>query len=594
MPKYYEPSPTDDTDARFLFQDEIDRGEAVEVTSTTTLKNGTTVPGFILERPIGSRGDIDAKGVWRDGAWSVELRRKLNTTHEDDVQFDTTKLYRFGVAISDNTGGFEAYGKGHSFDLGARTLEFGGMGSEEITQLVLIRDYLTTAKVHIDRGESGLAYSEINYALALYNEIRDVVANRCPYHYILIKKGFGDSKRNPSVENINALMKDIDDTVLIFQGKMEPHKPTWDLKLIVAWGKIQLYVFILLALLALYPIHRTIQTGKKPVFRRMSIFLLIVIIPIFLEGVGRVGILSKIYFLQNFSFMTNEYATLLWAMLMFVALFIARAGFGEVDETIQSLERSKKELKASYEKLESAYEELKKLDKMKDEFLSNVSHELRTPLTSIKGIVDLMLDETTDEVHRELLSISKRNINRLNKLIGNILDFAKMEYEPEELQMEEITLNNAIDQAIREMTPIADENQVTLKVSMQDDLPKVKAYKNMLKQAVTNLLDNAVKFNKKGGEVVVETKHKKGENFVEVSVSDTGIGIAKEHLDKIFDKFYQVDGSTARKYGGVGLGLAIVKGIIERHGGKIWVESEVGKGTKFWFTLPIKRGNKNG
>jgi hypothetical protein len=340
MPKYYEPSPTDDTDARFLFQDEIDRGEAVEVTSTTTLKNGTTVPGFILERPIGSRGDIDAKGVWRDGAWSVELRRKLNTTHEDDVQFDTTKLYRFGVAISDNTGGFEAYGKGHSFDLGARTLEFGGMGSEEITQLVLIRDYLTTAKVHIDRGESGLAYSEINYALALYNEIRDVVANRCPYHYILIKKGFGDSKRNPSVENINALMKDIDDTVLIFQGKMEPHKPTWDLKLIVAWGKIQLYVFILLALLALYPIHRTIQTGKKPVFRRMSIFLLIVIIPIFLEGVGRVGILSKIYFLQNFSFMTNEYATLLWAMLMFVALFIARAGFGEVDETIQSLERS--------------------------------------------------------------------------------------------------------------------------------------------------------------------------------------------------------------------------------------------------------------
>lgn len=596
-PKYYEPNPRDAQDARFLFQEEIDNDEAVEVMGA--IKDGTIAPGYILERPVGSRGDIEAGGVWLEGKWGVELRRKLHTGHADDVQFDVARLYRFGVAISDNAGGFEAFGKGHSFDLGARTLEFGGIGSEEITQLVLIRDYLTTARAYMDREESGLALSEINNALALFNEIRDAVARKDPALYIAIKKGFVDSKRNPSTPNIDALMQDMDSAILTFQGKREPRKATWDLRLVVAWGKVQLYVFILLALFSLYPIYKTIQTSKKPVFRRLGIFLLMVIIPILFEGIGRLGILLKVYPLQNFSFMTSEYATLLWAMLMFAALLVARAGFGEVDKSIQSLEyysaelerdikkrkRLEREIKTSYERLESAYGKLKELDRMKDEFLSNVSHELRTPLAAITGAIDIMLDEDIAEDHRKLLSMSKRNVDHLNKLLGDILEFARMEYKSEELKMDAVALYDVVDWSIREITSMADENQITLKASLQRDLPKVKADKDKLKQVFINLLGNAIKFNKKGGEVVVRAKRKGG--LVEVSVSDTGIGIAEEHLDKVFDRFYQVDGSAKRKYPGTGLGLALVKKIVEAHGGRIWAESELGKGSTFYFTLPI-------
>jgi PAS domain S-box-containing protein len=337
-PKYYEPSPNDAIDAKFIFKTEIDKGEAVEITPDGVFSEGTTVPGFILERPQGSRGDIDAKGAWNRGRWNLEFKRKLDTGHDDDVQFDITKTYRFGIAIMDNTGGFEAYGEGHSFDLGARTLEFGGLGSEEITQMALIRDYLVAARAYSGDGKTELAYSEINNALGLYNEIQNVVASKDPEHHVTVKKKFGDAKREPSIENIDFLIEEIDHTTLTLQGKREATEPSWNVKLIVLWGKVQIYVLILLAMLALFPVLKSIQVGRKPELRNISIFLLIVTIPILLEGIGRIGILTRVQFLQNLSFMTNEYATLLWAMLMTTALFLARAGFGEVDRTIKSLE----------------------------------------------------------------------------------------------------------------------------------------------------------------------------------------------------------------------------------------------------------------
>jgi PAS domain S-box-containing protein len=282
--------------------------------------------------------------VWRDGRWGLEMKRRLQTGHPDDVQFDVTRTYRFGIAVMDNAGGFEAYGKGHSFDLGAKTLEFGGLGSEEVTQLVLIKDYLTSAKAHIKRGEAGLAISELNNGLTLFNEIRDRVASLDPALYATIRDGFVKEKRTPTVEGIESLEDQINNAILTFQGKRKPKEATLYLKMMIVWGKIQLYIFILLAFLVLPLFIRIWQTTKKPYFHKLGLFLAIIITPILLEGMGRLGILLNISFLQNFSFMTNEQATILWAFLMIAGLIMARYGFQEVDKNVESLEDLSSEL----------------------------------------------------------------------------------------------------------------------------------------------------------------------------------------------------------------------------------------------------------
>jgi PAS domain S-box-containing protein len=287
------------------------------------------------------------------------MKRRLQTGHPDDVQFDVTRTYRFGIAVMDNAGGFEAYGKGHSFDLGAKTLEFGGLGSEEVTQLVLIKDYLTSAKAHIRRGEAGLAISSINDALAIYDAIGDKAADIDPSLYIAIKNGFVTVKRNPTITHLDELKEEIDSLMLTFQGKRKPKEASWDLKFIIAWGKIQIYVFILLALVTLFPIVASIKVGKRPEFRHLSLFLFIVTVPIVLEGIGRIGMLTNVKILQNFSFMTNEYATFIWAMLMVMALFVAKAGFGDVNRTIRKLERHGLELEQKVEERTREIQETK-------------------------------------------------------------------------------------------------------------------------------------------------------------------------------------------------------------------------------------------
>ncbi|MBI5253580.1 MAG: GHKL domain-containing protein [Euryarchaeota archaeon] len=153
------------------------------------------------------------------------------------------------------------------------------------------------------------------------------------------------------------------------------------------------------------------------------------------------------------------------------------------------------------------------------------------------------------------------------------------------LRFESIDLKQIIEATAQEMLPLAMKSEVKMKTSLSESL-KVKADFDELHHVLSNLIDNAIKFNKPSGEVLIEAE-RKGE-FAAVSVSDTGIGIAKEHLPKVFDRFYQVDASATRTYGGTGLGLAIVKEIVEAHGGKIWAESELGRGSKFCFTIPIE------
>jgi len=307
--------------------------------------DGDTIPGYILEKPTGSRGDIEAKGSWNEGRWNVEFKRKLITGNNDDVEFDISKVYRFGIAVMDNTGGFRRYGEGHSFDLGARTLEFGGEGSEVITALSLIRDYLMVARGYFNDDKEALAKSEINNAFSIFESIKHEVADKDPQRYLDTKHSFEHARSHTTLNKINSLIDDIDNLILLFQGKIRPSSPSWEATFMASWTELETYVFIILSILALYLLFLIMRTIKKREWRRMSIFLLIITIPIFLEGTGRFGVIANISFFYNLSFMTNEYAKLLWGILMLCAIVFSTLGFRDLDNNINMLKRSEEEIK---------------------------------------------------------------------------------------------------------------------------------------------------------------------------------------------------------------------------------------------------------
>jgi PAS domain S-box-containing protein len=269
-----------------------------------------------------------------------------------------------------------------------------------------------------------------------------------------------------------------------------------------------------------------------------------------------------------------------------LSLSLLRDSEGKPIGTVGISKDISKEVEAE-NSLREAYERLKELDKMKDDFLSTVSHELRTPLTSILGSLDILFDDKSlGKKQREILEIAIKEATRLDKLIGDILDLTRIEDKLARLSREDIAIEKLVDEAIEEIRPQALSKNISLEKDIQEGLPSIKGDREQLKRALTNLLSNAVKFNKREGRVKIEVFG--GDNSIKVSVSDTGIGIPEEHLERIFEKFYRVETGTARKYGGTGLGLAIVKRIVEAHGGEVEVESEVGKGSTFTVTLPLE------
>jgi PAS domain S-box-containing protein len=244
-----------------------------------------------------------------------------------------------------------------------------------------------------------------------------------------------------------------------------------------------------------------------------------------------------------------------------------------------------REVKAEEMRRESM-EKLKDLDRMKDELIANVSHELRTPITIVKGALDLASTEEGAEQREKLLGIAKRALERQNRLVEDLIrvgDMRRGEYKP---SLRDLNVGQVIGEAVEEMRPHGLRKGVVIRTRIPRDLPRAKGDQGEVKHLLQNLLDNAIKFNRDGGEVVVEAG-RRGDAVV-VSVADTGIGIPPEKLDSIFDEFYQVDGSLTRRYGGLGMGLKIAKSIVEAHGGGIWAESRLGRGSKFCFTLPAK------
>jgi two-component system sensor histidine kinase GlrK len=232
--------------------------------------------------------------------------------------------------------------------------------------------------------------------------------------------------------------------------------------------------------------------------------------------------------------------------------------------------------------------QLKTVDKMKSDFFSSISHELRTPLTSIKEGISLLQDGvggTVSDKQKRLLSILSEESKRLIDLVNSVLDLSKMEAGMMTYNFEPKGLMPLIERAMIEMAPLVEAKRITLETEINEMLPAVRMDHEKILQALRNLIGNAVKFTPDGGRVRVSAQLLNRE--VKVSVADTGPGITKEELAMIFDKFHQGPLKNSGQMKGTGLGLAIVRHIIAAHGGRVWAESEPGRGSSFIFALPV-------
>ena len=235
--------------------------------------------------------------------------------------------------------------------------------------------------------------------------------------------------------------------------------------------------------------------------------------------------------------------------------------------------------------------ELKNIERGMLEFVGNVSHELKTPLTSIKGFVETLLEGAISdpEITRNFLRIINEEANRLVRLIINLLYIAQA-YEPKEKKLNYtlVDLKELLSQCLEILKPFAEQYKLEFVINWDDTVSIVTADKDQIKQVFVNILDNAIKYTglKKEGKITISSEDK-GE-FVQIKIKDTGGGIPEEALPNIFNRFYRVERKPFEEIGGTGLGLSITKGIIEAHKGNIWLDSEYGKGTTVYFTLPKK------
>ena len=260
-------------------------------------------------------------------------------------------------------------------------------------------------------------------------------------------------------------------------------------------------------------------------------------------------------------------------------------------EAKEALQTAHDDLEQKTTELEQANIDLKKLDELRSTFLANMSHELRTPLNSIIGYTDLLSDridgDITEEQEKSLTKVHK-NAKNLLTLINEILDMSRIESGRVELDLIAVDVQDIIQTTISSLEPMVNKKTLIIDTDFDENLPLAHADPDRVRQVVTNLLHNAIKFTSKG-RIILSVRRSQTPKFVEVCISDTGMGIREKDFDKLFDMFTPLDISATRPYGGVGLGLSICKGLVEMQGGNIWVESKYGEGSKFYFTLPLKQ-----
>ncbi len=259
---------------------------------------------------------------------------------------------------------------------------------------------------------------------------------------------------------------------------------------------------------------------------------------------------------------------------------------------MEDLDETNKNLIEAQSKLTKSYGELKELDVEKDQFISIAAHELKTPMTAISGFSQLLKNEKIikDEKNRnKYLDIIIAETKRLARLVTDVLDLSRSDLGTIKFTADDINLYKFLDE-IKEMEQYkTKEKGLKLEVELEPKLSKIKSDNEKLKRVLINLVDNSIKYTDKGS---IKIKAVKDRNNIKFSVADTGIGIAKKYYEKIFERFYQIESAYTRKYSGTGLGLCLCKELLAGMGGRIWLESKVGKGTTFYFTIPIDKARE--
>jgi len=258
---------------------------------------------------------------------------------------------------------------------------------------------------------------------------------------------------------------------------------------------------------------------------------------------------------------------------------------GKLNETSAKLERT-------VQQLQSEHTELEKLERVRKDFVINVSHELRTPLASIQGYTETLMDGAIDDRQNNMrfLGIIRHNAERLATLTADLLTLSRIELKTQEFRFAAYDVNGLLGDIVDSMRPIAARKEISLDLHPAPELTEVFCDSQALYQILSNLLDNAVKYTPEGGTIIVGSRpftDADGVSRVEVLVRDTGAGIPPEDLPRLFERFYRVDKARSRELGGTGLGLAIVKHLVRAHGGEVRVESQLGQGSTFLFTLPV-------
>jgi signal transduction histidine kinase len=263
---------------------------------------------------------------------------------------------------------------------------------------------------------------------------------------------------------------------------------------------------------------------------------------------------------------------------------------GELEEKREELEKVNQQLSETNRELNEANAKLRELSEMKEEFLALTTHDLRSPLTVISGVISFFTSGRLGELSPEqknMVSMMERNTQNLIELVNDLLDASKLESGTIRLDVASIDMRGVLDELREAMEPLAKEKGIELVETLPADLPLVEADRAKLRRIILNLLSNALKFTRKGGRIEVRVERQ--DDRVRISVSDTGVGIAPDDLARLFDKYEQARSRATRGEKGTGLGLYITRQLLELHGSKIKVESEVGRGSTFSFTLPVKQ-----
>ncbi|RLC14805.1 MAG: hypothetical protein DRI57_13880 [Deltaproteobacteria bacterium] len=260
----------------------------------------------------------------------------------------------------------------------------------------------------------------------------------------------------------------------------------------------------------------------------------------------------------------------------------------EIGDLSKAFNQMSAELADSYQKIETQNVELRRLDRVKDEFLANTSHELRTPLNGIIGLAESLMDGAAGFLDEKVifnLKMISSSSRRLSSLVNDILDFSKMRHQKLKLSLKPVSLRHTVESVFDLSHPLAESKSLRLINTVAEDLPPVQADENRLLQILHNLTGNAIKFTD-SGEIQIEAEQTHYDR-IKVRVKDTGVGIPPEKHDAIFRSFEQLDGAADRKFSGAGLGLSITRMLVEAHDGEIGVTSIIGEGSIFFFTLPV-------